>query len=197
MIYSDVITGLVDTDKIEINPWETAQRLKVSRDFESEAIKNCEDKIIGQINYKYAYVKLPLSLEEQNVCDFGFAKLESKSLYKNLAGCNSVYFMAATVGVGVDRFLSRLAITSQAEHFICDGIASSAVESLANYINDELKKDHELRPRFSPGFGDLDIRFQKDLLNRLNAGQVLCVSLNDQFFMTPVKTITAIIGIKG
>lgn len=194
-MYNDITVGSVEVEKIEINPWETAQRLKISRDYTNEAIISLENRLKENIIYKYAYVKLPLKLKE-DLCDFGFASLKSKSLSKNLSGCSEVYFLAVTLGLGSERYLSRLNIISQAEHFITDGIASSAVESLCDYINDKLKEGNELKPRFSPGYGDLDISFQKELLGRLNGYKNLGISLNDSFFMTPTKSITAIIGIK-
>ena len=105
--------------------------------------------------------------------------------------------MAFTTGLGVDRLLAGLNVTSQAEHFMTDALASAAVESFCYYVCDRLCMESDCPPRFSPGFGDLPLTFQEPLLRRLDAFQNLGITLNKAFLMTPVKSITAIMGIRG
>ena len=136
-------------------------------------------------------------METQDVCRFDFMTAKSRYLYKNLSGCREAYVMALTTGIGVDRLLARLNITSQAEHFITDGLSSAAAESFCDYVCAILTRDTPCVPRFSPGFGDLSISFQRPLLQRLNAVNTLGITLNQAYLMTPVKSITAIMGIKG
>jgi cobalamin-dependent methionine synthase I len=53
-----------------------------------------------------------------------------------------------------------------------------------------------LRPRFSPGYGDLSLSVQSDLLNVLDARRNIGLTLSDSLMMIPQKSVTAIVGLK-
>lgn len=186
----------VNSEKIEINNRELSARLGVNRDFQHQSIEECKKRLNENISYKCAYICTNIDLSKENVCDFGFMKVPSRNLYKNLSGCDRAFVMAVTTGINVDRLLSRLNITSQAEHFITDAMASAAVESFCDYVSDIMKSGIVCAPRFSPGYGDFSIKFQQPLLERLNALELLGITLNSSYLMTPKKSITAVMGIK-
>ncbi len=183
--------------KIEINNNELSLRLGVDRNFKHEMIDFCKERLINVISYKCAYVCVDINLTKENLCDFGFMKIPSKNLYKNLFGCSRTFIMAVTTGIGVDRLLTKLKVTSQAEHFITDALSSAAAESFCDYASDIIKTGVNCVPRFSPGYGDVSIKFQKPLLQYLNAFENLGITLNSAYLMTPVKSITAIMGVKN
>lgn len=185
------------TSNIVINNNELALRLGVDRGFHHEMIESCKKRLQEYISYKCVYICTDVDLSEENICNFGFVKIPSKNLYENLKNCKKVFIMAVTTGIGVDRLLARLNIVSQAEHFITDALSSAAAESFCNYVSDILKTGIDCAPRFSPGYGDVSIEFQKPLLQYLNAAEYLGISLNSSYLMTPVKSITAIMGIKN
>ena len=51
-----------------------------------------------------------------------------------------------------------------------------------------------LRPRFSPGYGDLDIHYQKPLMRMLDCAKKIGLTMTDSYMMTPTKSVTAVIG---
>ncbi len=53
-----------------------------------------------------------------------------------------------------------------------------------------------LRFRFSPGYGDLPLAFQRQLLDALQADRRIGIGLTDTLLMTPSKSVSAIIGIR-
>ena len=53
----------------------------------------------------------------------------------------------------------------------------------------------QLRPRFSPGYGDLPLELQKDVFRVLDCPRKIGLSLNESLLMSPSKSVTAIIGI--
>ena len=53
-----------------------------------------------------------------------------------------------------------------------------------------------LRPRYSPGYGDLPLAFQQDLFRALDCERRLGLTLTDSLLMVPSKSVTAIIGMK-
>jgi len=52
-----------------------------------------------------------------------------------------------------------------------------------------------LRPRFSPGYGDFDIRHQEKLLALLQADKKIGLTMTKSCMLTPTKSVTALIGI--
>ncbi len=194
---SEIVTGSIKAEKIEINKTELARRLKTKVDFSLDEIDSCKSELLKVINYKYAYKKVMVDLSENNYVNLGFCSVKSKNLYKNLQGCNSAIILAVTAGIGVDRLLGRLNMLSQSKHFITDALSSAAVESFCDYVNQAIDDKYETKPRFSPGYGDLPLEIQPDILKLLSADKTLGITLNNSLLMTPVKSITAIIGVQN
>ena len=93
--------------------------------------------------------------------------LESESLARNLKGCCGAILLAATIGPSCDMLVRRASITSSAEASAYQACGAAAIEAFLDDENERLKKQYEakgyfLRPRFSPGYGDLKLEHQKD-----------------------------------
>ncbi len=183
----------VARDKIIINPKELRARLGGADDNVSKAFANsAADEILSAINCMYILKKTDI-IRTAGACNLGFGDIRSANLMRNITGCNSAYVLAATIGHDVDRVLRNAAVVSTAKYFVLDAVASSAVEALCDYIQDNL---HEpTKARFAPGYGDFPLEMQGKLLEFLEAYKI-GISINDSFMMTPMKTITAIMGIK-
>lgn len=197
MINYSVKSGVTETELIKINEAELAQRLKTEIGYSNEEIEKCKSELLKVITYKYAYIRVPVDLSEKDYVNLQFVKVKSKNLYKNLQGCNEAFVFAVTVGIGVDRLLARLNMMSQSRHFITDALSSAAVESYCDYVNFTIQGDLKTKPRFSPGYGDLPLDIQPDILNALSADKTLGITLNSSLLMTPVKSITAIMGVQS
>ena len=193
--YSVINSGTTPTECVEINKQELAERLKTEVGYSNEEIENCKNELLKVISYKYAYIKVPVDLSKEDYVNLGFVSFKSKNLYKNLTGCKEAFVFAVTVGIGVDRLLSRLNMMSQSKHFITDAYSSAAVESYCDYVNSFLAEGIKTKPRFSPGYGDLPLEIQPDILKALSADKTLGITLNESLLMTPVKSITAIMGV--
>ena len=195
MSYADVAVGQLCADELVLNPAETAARLGTSRDFQHERVDECLAVLRANMRCRYAYARMPVAVEG-DVCDFGFMQVQSRALGRNLDGCAEAYIFAVTLGAQVDRLLMRLAAVSQSDRFITDALASSAAESLCECVSRQLAAGLRCRPRFSPGYGDFSINFQPLVLDRLNAGSYLGITLTDALMMVPSKSITAVMGIE-
>ena len=57
------------------------------------------------------------------------------------------------------------------------------------------KEGLALRPRFSPGYGDLPLEFQRDFFRILRPQRRIGVTLTDACLMVPSKSVTALVGI--
>lgn len=196
MKYSDIFFLTAGADEVEVNHNELVMRLGVDRSYESEFVDECWKKLSVLINYRCSYIRIPVDLSEENVCRFDFAEIDSKSLYKNLKGCREAFVFAVTAGIGVDRYLARLRVLSQAEYFVTDALASAAVDSFCAWAAKKMRAELICNPRFSPGYGDVSLTVQAPLLERLDAGDLLGIKLGSSYLMSPMKSVTAIMGIR-
>ncbi len=186
----------VDSKQIVIDKNEAAVRLKIPRNYTNETVSRCEENLRRVLNCKYAYINVSVQMKSDNICDLGFGDIESYDLAKALKGCNEAYILGVTIGIGADRLIQKLAVTSPAESFITDALASAAAESLCDYADNILRKEGEKPFRFAPGYGDMPLSYQPAVLEALNADYTLGIRLNGSLLMTPMKSITAILGIK-
>ena len=161
----------------------------------ADVYEECLQSYMSVAEPKAVIRKTPVSFGEDNEVIFDFGSVKSESLCKNLEGCKSAYVFAATVGIGVDRMLKRLAVSSEAEMMVFSCIASSGVECWCDFLNERLSEKHSLKPRFSPGYGGVSLEIQKDILQFLEAEKMLGLTLTESLMMIPVKSVTAIVGI--
>ena len=128
--------------------------------------------------------------------DLGFGEFFSKDLSAVLCGCDEAYIFALTLGHGVDRLIARLSAISASEGFIADALASAYAESAADIAEKRICGDKARPPRFSVGYGDLPLELQPRIVEFLNAGKLLGLTLGKSLLISPKKSITAIVGIK-
>ena len=126
--------------------------------------------------------------------------LTSESLARNLKGCCGAVLLAATIGPACDMLVRRASVTSSADASIYQATGAAAIEAFLDDYNDKLEKEYAaqglfLRPRFSPGYGDLKLDHQKDWFRLLDISKQIGVELTDSLLMVPTKSVTALIGI--
>ena len=138
---------------------------------------------------------LPVTVRESTV-EFGAFSLRSRSLSKNLAGCDEAILFAATLGAGADRSILRLKKTDPAAAMILDAYCSAAVEGWCDKLQADLTAGRPHRPRFSPGYGDVPLEIQRTVFQVLDVPRKLGVTLSETCFMTPAKSVTAFIGLE-
>ncbi|MDO4379802.1 MAG: vitamin B12 dependent-methionine synthase activation domain-containing protein [Clostridia bacterium] len=159
----------------------------------------CVTESENVFTFNVCYGEFPLSCNEDEI-DLGFGKTKSKALSKNLASCERIVLFAATVGHGIDRLIKKESLLSPAKSVCLQALGSERVESLCDFFNNELKEQYlqkgfHLKPRFSPGYGDLPLELQKAIIPALDCTKHLGISLGNNLMMTPSKSVTAIIGI--
>lgn len=125
-------------------------------------------------------------------------ELEGKSIKKLLAPCNKCVVMAITVGFELDMKIAALGSASPALSLLADAAASSAVEDACDACCESIESELgvKLTPRFSPGYGDLPMNIQPALLTLTNARRDLGLTVGSGCMLSPIKSVTAITGIK-
>ena len=160
-------------------------------------LKLIEDKLC----FRVCYAEFPVSLRD-GALDLGFTVTDSLDLSKCLDGCDRILLFAATVGIELDRQILRYSRLEPSMALCLQAIGSERAEALCDAFCDDMEMQYNeqgfsLRPRFSAGYGDLPLSLQEDIIKTLNTPKNIGVSLNESLLMSPSKSITAIIGIKG
>lgn len=145
--------------------------------------------------FKACYRQTAVSFYGEKGIRFDFGEIESESLRKNLEGCKSAFIFAATSGAAVDRLIMKRTKISAADGMITDCIASSGIEVFCDLINEEMREGRVLKPRYSPGYGDVSLCCQSEILSYLDAYRKIGLTLTETYLMTPIKSVTAIVGI--
>lgn len=185
----------VDKRKISVSDSELSARLGRRCTHTDPELSRVVDALIRESEPRYAATRVKLSYGDDGTVDLGFARVGSTALVKNLAGATEAFIFVVTLGATVDRLLARLSLTSRAEAFIFDAVASALTEAVCDVAEAEIKGTLTTRPRFSPGYADFSIEHQPALLDFLGAPLHLGVCAGESCFMTPVKTVTAVMGI--
>ena len=131
--------------------------------------------------------------------DLGFARTDSKDLKRHLEGCGEILLFACTAGAEMDRRIARAKLQSAAKGLLMHAIGAQQVEGGCDRLClrlAELFPDRQLTDRYSPGYGDLPLEMQRDVMKALDCGRTLGITLSESLLMTPSKSVTAIIGMK-
>ena len=126
--------------------------------------------------------------------------LKSRHLVNNLKTCHKVIVLAATIGIEADKLLHRYEISNMAKASAAQACGAACIEAYCNKLQLEFKQKAEnlglvLRPRFSPGYGDLPLETQESIFTLLDCSKRLGLTLTDSMLMYPTKSVTAFIGL--
>ena len=107
--------------------------------------------------------------------------------------------MQQLLGTQTEDFLCACA-QAPASALLCQAIGAERIEALCDAFTDWLEAEVSprglfLRPRFSPGYGDLPLTLQREILRALDSPRTLGITLNRSLLMSPSKSVTAIIGL--
>ena len=133
-----------------------------------------------------------------DLLNLGFLEVKSKDLAKNLKGCKRAIIFAATLGADFDRLLNLKQIKSPTEGLVLDAVGSAAIEGVCNEFENIIKEKSgcKMKPRFSPGYGDFNISFQKDITEELKTKKNIGLAVSDSLMLMPTKSVTAVIGLE-
>ena len=126
--------------------------------------------------------------------------LRSHSLARNLSGCEEVSLLAVTIGAAPDRFIARARAKGRASLALALQAAGAAlIENWCDEVQERIREEvaprgYYLRPRFSPGYGDLPLSYQRDFFQILKVTQHTGITLSESLLMLPTKSVTAFIG---
>lgn len=187
----------------------------------SARIDRCGEELLSVITPRSTWVECSLSFSQGgNTADVTLEKnnaekvrdienptlkiedmvIESRNLYRNLKGCEKAVLFAATLGLEADRLIARKTAVRMSEAVIYQAAAAAVIETYCDEVNEEIREYYEkegyyLRPRFSPGYGDVALSHQKDFCRLLNASKRIGLTVTEGDLMVPIKSVTAVIGL--
>ena len=124
---------------------------------------------------------------------------ESQDLDRHLRHCREAFLMVVTLGGETDRLLRRWAASNMGKAAVGQACAAVWMDQCCDdYLSElegHLREGEYLRPAYSPGYGDLSLRWQESLLSLLDARRRIGVTLTSGGMLVPEKTVTAVVGI--
>lgn len=189
-------------DKSEVLRYLGHNGQKIDNDLNFK-INQCIKETKKEINAKYVYeiydVKNDLNL---NTIEFENTNLilKSKDISELLRDCDKCVLMCATLGFNIEKNIRRYSYKDLTKGIIIDACATTSIEEICDLIQETIleqvsKDEKSLTMRYSPGYGDLDISANKDILNVLDAQRKIGVTVTKDGIMIPRKSVVALIGI--
>lgn len=160
-------------------------------------LRDCEKEASSHFDYKVCFCPLSLTID-RDCCDFDVFSTTSSDLSRRLKGCNEAIVFAATVGMGIDRLVTKYAQISPSRALILQALGAERVEALCDKICElfPIEFGRPVTARFSPGYGDLELSVQKSIFAVLGCEKRIGLTLNDNLMMLPTKSVTAFVGLK-
>jgi len=129
----------------------------------------------------------------------GEVKIKSQNLARHLNGCNKAVLFAATLGTETDTLIRKYSAMDMEKALIAQAVCAVMIENYCDTVVCEAAQSPLLSglyptSRFSPGYGDFDISWQKDMLKLLDCEKQIALTLTDGYMLIPSKSVTAIVG---
>ena len=165
----------------------------------SKLFMQCVEELKGGFSYKVCYRRMAI-VWENGMPVLPFAS-NSKGLAKCLKGSGEIILFAATIGLTIDRLIAKYQRISATKALLMQAYGAERIECLCDVFCKEMQdriQEEKLHctPRFSPGYGDLPMNIQPDLLELTNARRDLGLTVGSNYMLSPIKSVTAIAGIK-
>lgn len=125
---------------------------------------------------------------------------KSRDIDAHIENAESVLLFAATLGAESERLAAFYQKTDLHKAVIFDAVCNAFIEEYcddvyAEIADDFLKSGKYINTRFSPGYGDFSIEYQSLILDNLNAGRRIGLSVNSSSLLLPQKSVTAVTGV--
>lgn len=167
-----------------------------------QLLDRCERETLKIIQPKYIYRRFPVWPDKNGIHVEGTTLvLKGEDIREHLKNCNEIIIIGVTAGMMLDKYIRKYMITEPDAGVVMDSCGIQAVEQIADQIEQEIERNIEaegyhLTWRFSPGYGDLPLETQRELVHVLDMPRKIGVTLTESCLMVPGKSITAIWGIR-
>lgn len=146
---------------------------------------------------RWLYRVLPVTHTSNGVAVGGLL-LPGKLAERMLREAEQAAILVCTLGAGFETLLRAVEARDMARAVALDACGSAFVETGCDAAGQEIAArfpERFLTDRFSPGYGDLPLSVQEQLLALTDARKRLGITLTESLLMVPSKSVTAIVGI--
>ena len=125
--------------------------------------------------------------------------LKGNDIFTHLKDAKKCAILAATLGVSVDNKIRVMGKTDLTKSFILDACATDRIEKVcdkaeAEIIEQAKAEGFKTNFRYSPGYGDLPIDIQGEIISILNANKTIGLTTTATSILIPRKSVTALVG---
>ncbi len=156
------------------------------------------DTVLPRLSYRVCYTVLPVVHDLPMTV--GGIDFSSNMLASHFSDADYALLFCATVGPEIDRLVARLTLRSPTEALLCNAIGTERIESLCDeFCRDVAAVDGaytDRAPRYSAGYGDLSLEWQRTVFDILTPERHIGVTLRESLLMTPSKSVTAFIPLR-
>lgn len=110
-------------------------------------------------------------------------------------------YLCGTLGAAFDQWQRRLSALSGADAYFSQQIGLDAIEREMDALEAEARasipEGETLRPRRSPGYGEMPLSLSREIIDKLEATRRIGVAVTESDLLVPSKSVTAICEIGG
>ncbi|MGL4913318.1 MAG: vitamin B12 dependent-methionine synthase activation domain-containing protein [Romboutsia sp.] len=174
----------------------------------NNSIDQCIEITKNKVNPRYLLRVYPILREKNSLGDDEInlkesnLRFKSKNLYKLLNNCEECIILSATLGLDIEKEIRKYSYIELTKSIIIDACSTTAIEEVCDLIEEEIKSKLKgegkyITMRYSPGYGDLPVEKNKDIVEVLNLNKELGLTINEGGIMIPRKSVIAIIGVSS
>ncbi len=198
--------NIVNVGNLKIPKDEVLRYLgyKAEKQILDKSLDELIDSVIEEsktlIEPKFIFNKYVIEVKEDGVYFKGTnLVLTGNDIRNHLKDSKESVLMAVTVGNRIEQRIKLYEKISMTKALILDSCATTAVEEICDVIEEKIKKEAEEKGlsitfRYSPGYGDLPLEIQRDLINTIGAEKRIGLTVSSHYLLFPRKSVTAIIG---
>lgn len=196
---------MCSTQQLKIPKDEVLRYLGYKKQKLSKSIDELIDKTIDEskklIMPKCIYFKYKKHTKEDGIyVDKTNLILKGKDIENHLLYANEIFIIAATVGIKIEQKIKLYEKLDLTKALILDSCATVAIEEFLDELEEKIKLDARKKNlattfRYSPGYGDLPLDIQKDIINTLKADKAIGLTVSSHHLLFPRKSVTAIMGL--
>lgn len=173
----------------------------------SAEMENCYAELLRHSSPRTVYKIFDIKADDDAVEITPELRLHGAALAELCRESRRAALLAATLGSGVDRLITRTQAESISRAMILDACASAEIERLCDETEPAImaeasrtapaavKGEIWLTMRFSPGYSGVEAAESAKIIMALDAGRAIGLSLTHSGMLVPIKSVTAIIGI--
>ena len=168
----------------------------------TELIQHCMDKCRALAKELYIYKIFPVARQTDGSLALVGSNivLKGENASRYLTDADQCAVLAATLGVAIDNEIRVQQQMELSTSLILDACATAAIESVCDDAQAEIaqlaqNQGRNLGFRFSPGYGDLSLTNQGDILTAVNAQKAIGLTVSPSDILLPRKSVTALLGL--